>query len=109
MLPAGTLRDLFAIEQPTQQRNAVGEIYYIWTEVGRRMGWYEASTYSEVDRRGQIGGTITATVRMHYFPGLTGRHRLRWISRDGRILSIAAVIERNHAREHELTVEEQAT
>lgn len=109
MIPAGTLRDLFAIEEPTEERNELGESVQTWSEVGRRLGAYEATTYAELDRRGQIGGTVSATVRMHYFPGLTGRHRLKWLSRNDRLLYISAVIERNNRREHELTVEEQAT
>ena len=60
-------------------------------------------------RRGQIGGSVSATVRIRYFPGLTGKHRLRWISRDGRVLYISGVIERGFREEHELAVEEQAT
>jgi head-tail adaptor len=109
MLPGGILRDLFAIEEPTETRNSLGEVEKTWTEVGRRLGAYEATTYAEIERRGQIGGNVTATVRMHYFPGLTGRHRLKWLSRDNRVLYISAVVERDHRREHEVTVEEQAT
>lgn len=109
MLPAGILRELFAIEEPTEERNELGESVMTWDEVGRRLGSYDATTYAEIDRRNQIGGNVTALVRMHYFPGLTGRHRLRWISRDDRILYISAVVERDNRREHEVTVEEQAT
>jgi SPP1 family predicted phage head-tail adaptor len=109
MLSAGTLRELFAIEAPTETRNDLGESVQTWTEVGRRLGSYEASTYSEVDRRGQIGGSVTALVRIHYFAGLTGKHRLKWLSRDDRLLYISAVVEQDNRRTHELTVEEQAT
>lgn len=109
MLPAGTLRERFAIEEPTETRNSLGESVQTWSEVGQRLGSYEATTYAEADRRGQMTGTVSAVVRMHYFPGLTGRHRLRWLSRDDRVLYISAVIERNNRREHELTVEEQAS
>lgn len=109
MIPAGTLRDLFAIESPTETRNDLGESVQTWSEVGRRLGAYEASTYSEVDQAGGVSGTVSATVRMHYFPGLTGKHRLKWLSRDNRILYVSAVIERNNRREHEVSVEERAT
>lgn len=109
MIPAGTLRDLFAIEEPTETRNDLGESVQEWNEIGRRLGAYEASTYSEVDQGGGVNGTVSAIVRMHFFPGLTGKHRLRWLSRDDRLLYVSAVIERNNRREHEVTVEERAT
>jgi head-tail adaptor len=108
-LPAGLLRETFAIEAPTETRNALGESVQEWNEIGRRRGSYEALSYSEQDRRGQIGGTVSATVRIRFYPGLTGQHRLRWVSRDNRLLYISSVVERGHREEHELTVEEQAT
>ena len=109
MIAAGTLRDTFAIEYPTDTRNDLGESVQTWSEVGRRLGAYEATTYAEVDQAGGVSGTVSAIVRMHYFPGLTGKHRLKWLSRDNRILYVSAVIERNNRREHEVSVEERAT
>lgn len=108
-LPSGQLREVFAIESPVETRNAVGESVQTWQEEGRRYGSYEAISYSEQTRRDQIGGTVSATVRIRYFPGLTGQHRLRWVSRGDRYLYISSVIERGHREEHELGVEEQAT
>lgn len=108
-LPSGILRELFAIESPTETRNALGESVQTWAEEGRRYGSYEAISYSEQTRRGQIGGSTSATVRIRYFDGLTGKHRLRWLSRGGRLLYISSVIERGVREEHELAVEEQAT
>lgn len=108
-IAAGILREKFAIETPVETRNAVGESILSWQEVGLRLGSYEANAYIEIDRRSQVGGSVSATVRMRYFPGLTGKHRLRWISRDNRLLYISSVVERGSREEHELTVEEQAT
>lgn len=108
-IPAGLLRETFAIEEPTETRNEFGESVQTWSEVGRRRGAYEAIGYFEQERRGQIGGTTSATVRIQYFPGLTGRHRLKWLTRDNRLLYISSVVERGARDEHELTVEEQAT
>lgn len=108
-LPAGILREKFAIEAPVESRNSVGESVQSWTTIGERLGSYEAQAYIEQDRRGQVGGSVSATVRIRYFPGLTGGHRLRWVSRGNRILYISGVVERGHREEHELTVEEQAT
>lgn len=106
-LPGEILRELFAIEEPTDTRNEFGEIVQTWEEVGRRRGSYEATAYIEQDRRGQVDGTVTATVRMYRYDGLSGRHRLKWVSRDNRILYISSIVERGADRlEHELTVEE---
>ena len=108
-IPAGLLREKFAIEEPTETRNELGESVQEWSEVGQRFGSYEAVGYTEQERRNQIGGSTSATVRIHYFPGLTGRHRLRWLTRDDRLLYISSVVERGTRDEHELTVEELAT
>jgi head-tail adaptor len=109
MIPGELLRELYAIESPTDTRNEFGEVVQTWTEVGRRRGSYEANSFSEVEQRGQVDRTISATVRIYHFPGLTGRHRLRWISRDNRILYLSSVVERGANRiEQELTVEESA-
>lgn len=107
-LPAGLLRETYAIEAPTEVRNELGESEQTWSEIGRRRGSYEAISYVEQDRRGQIGGTVSATVRMRYCPGITGHCRLRWISRGDRILYVSSVVERGNREEHELTVEEAA-
>ena len=69
----------------------------------------EAISYSEQERRRQIGGIGTFTVRVRYVPGLTGKMRVRWSSRSNRILYIAGVIEHNNREEHELTCDEKAT
>lgn len=108
-IPAGLLRERFVIEEPSESRNELGESVQTWAEIGQRFGSYEAISYVEQERRNQIGGSTSATVRIHYFPGLTGRHRLRWTSRDDRLLYISSVVERGYRDEHELTVEENAT
>jgi head-tail adaptor len=107
-LPSGLLREVFAIESPTETRNALGESVQSWSEVGRVYGSYEAVSYSEQQRRGQIGGSTQATVRIRYFAGLRGNWRLRWVSRSSRLLYVSAVVEKGAREEHELTVEEQA-
>jgi head-tail adaptor len=106
-LPAGILREMFAIESPTETRNALGETIQNWTEIAKRPGSYEAISYFEQLRRGQIYGTCSATVRMRYFKGLNGKCRLRWISRENRILYISSIVENGTREEHELVVEEQ--
>lgn len=107
-LPAGLLRELFAIEYPTETRNALGESVQSWTEVARVYGSYEAVTYSEQARRSQVGGSTQATVRIRYRDDLRGNWRLRWVNRGGRVLYISSVVEKGAREELELTVDEEA-
>jgi SPP1 family predicted phage head-tail adaptor len=109
MLPAGILRESVTIQSPTEARNSLGESTQTWSDLTTRRAMIEAISYTELERRGQIGGSVSYTVRMRYVPGLTGQMRLRWDSRDGRILYVSSAVERGHREEHELTCEEQAT
>jgi SPP1 family predicted phage head-tail adaptor len=106
---AGTYREVFAVEAPTRTRNAAGGTIETWSEVCRIYGSYEATSYSEQARRGQIGGGIQATVYTRYRDDISGEMRLRWVSRNDRLLYISAVIEQGTREDLELTVEEQAT
>lgn len=107
-LPSGILSEVFEIQEPVATRNAAGESVTTWSAVRQVYGSYEALTYSEQARRGQIGGNLQATVRIRYVAGVTGAMRLRWVSRADRVLMIAGVVERGRREELELTVEEQA-
>jgi SPP1 family predicted phage head-tail adaptor len=109
MLPSGILTEVFELEQPVVERNEAGESVTTWETVRRLFGSYEALSFSEQARRGQIGGSIQATVRTHYFADVASNMRLRWVSRGERILMIASIVERGRPDELELTVEEQAT
>lgn len=109
MLPAGILRETFVIESPSESRNSIGESVQTWSTFAKVRGSYEATSYSEQSRRGQIGGSVSATVRIRHVDGVTGAMRLRWASRSDRILYISGVVERGHREELELSVEEQAT
>lgn len=108
-LPAGILTEVYALERPVAERNAAGESVTTWEEVRKLYGSYEAVSYSEQARMATIGGNIQALVRIRYAADVTSDMRLRWISRGGRILMIAGVVERGRREELELTVEEQAT
>jgi SPP1 family predicted phage head-tail adaptor len=108
-VPSGILTEVFEIQEPVSTRNAAGESVTTWEAVRQVYGSYEAVSYSEQARRGQIGGNLQATVRIRYVAGVTGLMRLRWVSRNDRILMIAGVVERGRREELELTVEEQAT
>lgn len=108
-LPAGILTELYALERPVATRNTAGESVTTWQPVRQLYGSYEASSFSEQARLGQIGGNIQAIVRIRYASDVKSDMRLRWLSRGGRVLMIASVVERGRRDELELTVEEQAS
>lgn len=106
-IPSGILTETFEIEEPVSTRNEAGESVTTWETVRTVYGSYEAVTYSEQARRGQIGGNLQATVRIRYVAGIAGNMRLRWVSNGDRILMIAGVVPIGRRDELELTVEEQ--
>lgn len=108
-IPSGILTEVYALERPVPVRNAAGESVTTWQPVRRLYGSYEAVSFSEQVRLGQIGGNLQAIVRIRYAADVTSDMRLRWLSRGGRVLMIASVVERGRRDELELTVEEQAT
>jgi len=109
MLPAGILRETIVIEQESTDRNDFGESTSTWTTYATRRAVVVAISYSEQERRKQIGGVGTYMVRCRYVPGITGKMRVRWASRSDRILYVASVVEHNNREEHELTCDEKAT
>jgi len=109
VLPAGILRETIVIEQESTTRNSLGEVVPVWTTFATRRASVQAIGYSEQERRRQIGGIGTFTVRCRYVPGLTGKMRVRWASRADRILYIGGVVEQNNREEHELACDEKAT
>ena len=108
MAAAGTLTEVYVLERPIATRNAAGESVTTWEQVARIYGSYEQVSFSEQARRGQIGGSLQATVRIHYRADVKSNMRLRWVSRNDRVLMIAAIVEGPRQLELELTVEEQA-
>lgn len=106
--PAGTYREVFVLEKPVRTRNAAGGSVETWQAVATIFGSYEAISYSEQARRGQIGGGISATVYTRYREGVAGDMRLRWLARGDRLLYVSAVVEQGNREDLELTVEEQA-
>lgn len=107
--PAGRYREVFVIEQPVRTRNAAGGTVETWETFATIFGSYEATSYQEQARRGQIGGGISATIYTRYRAGIAGDMRLRWPARGDRLLYISAIVEQGNRDDLELTVEEQAT
>ncbi len=108
MLPAGVLREVVVIEQPVEVRNAVGESVQEWCEFCRRRAGSEAVGSYEAQRMAQVGGSATHVERMRNCPGISGAMRIRWVSRENRLLYISSIVERGRLEEHELTCEERA-
>lgn len=102
---AGNYREVFTVEQATRSRNDAGGTVESWKVIGKVYGSYEAVTYSELARRGQVGAELQATVYCRYRPDITGGMRLRW--RGDRLLYISSVVEQLKGHDLELTVEEQ--
>ena len=108
MLPAGILRERIVVEEARENRNPLGESVQTWHPVAERAASVEAISFVESTRRQQTGGDTSYTVRMRYFPALTSAMRLRWVSRENRILWIAGLLERGRREEHEVTCEERS-
>lgn len=106
---SGPYREVFAIERPVRSRNAAGGTVETWEEVARVYGSYQAITYSEQARRGQVGGGLQATVYIRYRNDVAGDMRLRWLSRNNRTLYISSIVEQGNREDLELTTEEQTT
>lgn len=108
MLPAGILRELVVIEVARQERNEVGEaVQTRWDEIGRRRAAIEQSAGGEAQQMHQTAGTKSWFVRMRYCEPLASGMRLRWASRNDRILYVSSVIERGNREEHEVYAEER--
>jgi len=105
---AGRYREVFVLERPVRSRNAAGGTVETWETVATILGSYEATSYNEQARRGQIGGGISATVYTRWRAGVAGDMRLRWPSRGDRLLYVSAVVEQGNRDDLELTVEETA-
>ena len=109
-ISAGKLREMVVVETPTEVRNALGESEQTWsTFAAARPASVEALSYNEQEQRGQIGGATSYRVELRYLAGLTGKMRLRWSSRDDRILYISGVIETGRREGLELDCQEQAS
>lgn len=109
MVPSGELNQLFELQRPEKTRNEAGETETTWVKVRRFWGSYEATTYGEQSRRGQVGGNLQATVTCRWMNGVDGSLRLVWKSNGDRVLMISSVVPLGIREDLELTVEEHVT
>jgi head-tail adaptor len=95
MIPAGRLTHRFELQRPVQTRNASGESITTWTKVRPFLGSYDQETYSQAQRRGQIGGNRQATVICREFEGVDASMQLVCHSRGGDVMKISSVVEQD--------------
>ena len=106
MRSSGELVERFELQRPTSSRNEAGENVPGWEKVRDLLGSYEATSYAEASRRGQIGGNRMATVFVRWVDGVDGSMRLVWRSNGDRILMISSAVPIGRREDLELTVEE---
>lgn len=105
MIAAGRLIHRFELQRADQTRNASGESLTTWVKVRSFMGSYDQESYTQAQRRGQVGGNRQSTVICRQFLGIDASMRLKCLSRGGDIMTISSVVERDG--DLWITVEEQ--
>jgi head-tail adaptor len=95
MIATGRLTHRFELQRPVQTRNASGESITTWTKVRPFLGSYDQETYSQAQRRGQIGGNRQATVICREFDGVDASMQLVCRSRGGAVMKISSVVEQD--------------
>jgi head-tail adaptor len=93
MIATGRLTHRFELQRPVQTRNASGESITTWAKVGAFLGSYDQESYSQAQRRGQVGGNRQATVVCREFAGVDASMQLVCHSRNGDIMKISSVVE----------------
>jgi SPP1 family predicted phage head-tail adaptor len=105
---AGQLRESIVIERPIESRNELGEFVRSWEPWATLRAAVEPVNFNESINRQQAGGAATHTVRTRWIAGLDTKMRIRWASRDDRILWISGAVERGNRQSWEITAEERA-
>jgi head-tail adaptor len=95
MIATGRLTHRFELQRPVQTRNASGESITTWSKVQSFLGSYDQETYSQAQRRGQIGGNRQATVICREFEGVDASMQLVCLSRGGDVMKISSVVEQD--------------
>lgn len=104
-MQSGKLRHQVHIQAATKTADAAGTLVETWETVDTVWADIRPVRGREFVQQSQVQGQITHTIQIRYWPGLTGRHRLK---HGERVFNLAAppinVNERN--RTHELACEE---
>lgn len=100
----GSLREVVELQQPTETRNALGEVTQSWATYATRYAAVQTLRSKEMLNAQQNGLHITHKVRLRHVDGLKASHRLRWRSR---LLEIVSVLEHEQYTVHELLCTEK--
>jgi head-tail adaptor len=93
MIASGRLTHRYELQRADKTRNSSGESLTTWTKVRTFLGSYDQETYSQAQRRGQVGGNRQAAVVCRKFSGIDASMRLVCLTRGGAILSISSIVE----------------
>lgn len=108
MLPASTLREVIVFEQPIEEIGTYGQAKVVgWQAVGYARASIQQDTFYESQERGGMQKYRGYSVRVRWNSFLTAAHRIRWESRENRILNIASIIERGYREEFEIIAQEE--
>lgn len=108
-IAAGRLRESVTIQTPTEVQDSFGEAEQTWITHTLRRCSIDSISSSEAIRHQETVGTVTHKIIMRYVPGLNGAMRIKWDSRDERILELSQILERNNREQHELLCVERVT
>lgn len=103
MMQAGKLRHQVDIQEGTEARDALGGVARTWSTVAIVWAAVEPLRGRELYEAQQVNAQLSHRVTLRYLGTLTTHHRL---VHDGRVLNIAAVLDRD---ERHRTVELMAT
>lgn len=105
---AGLLRDMVVIEKPVETQNSVGETVISWEPYRRTYAAIRALGFYQAVRAEQMAADISHTVTIRWLPSVNGNMRIRWESRENRILYISSIVEVGNREWLEISVEERA-
>lgn len=105
MMELGRLRHAVEIQLNTPTVGADNSETPAWATIATRKAEILPASAKELLEARSQGVTFTHMVAMHYYSGLTPKHRLRTTS--GRILNIESVLNADeHSKVHELICKE---
>ena len=102
---AGRLRHRITIQNPTKQRNQVGETVLAWKDLATVWAAVEPVSGKEFFAAKQVIAEVTHKIRTRYRPGISPQSRVLF---NGRTFEVNSVINRDERnRELEIMATEQ--
>lgn len=96
---AGRLRHRITIQNPTKQRNAVGETVLAWTDLATVPAAVEPVSGKEFFAAKQIIAEVTHKIRTRYLLGVSPQSRILFNGREFEVNSVINPDERNRELE----------